>query len=131
MNPRLSVVVPVLNESKNLPALMDGLSRALHGLPAEFLFIDDGSTDDGASLIEQRRAQDPRVHLVSLARRFGQTAALSAGLEKARGDVIVTLDADGQNDPADIPALLALLDQGADVVCGWRRTRSTPPPATA
>ncbi|HMU95943.1 MAG TPA: glycosyltransferase family 2 protein [Elusimicrobiota bacterium] len=126
MNPRLSVVVPVLNESKNLPALMDGLSRALHGLPAEFLFIDDGSTDDGASLIEQRRVQDPRVHLVSLARRFGQTAALSAGLEKARGDVIVTLDADGQNDPADIPALLALLDQGADVVCGWRRTRHDP-----
>jgi glycosyltransferase involved in cell wall biosynthesis len=118
-----SIVVPVHNEAASLPRLFDSLDRALTGTDCETIFVDDGSTDGSRDLLRQRSQRNPRSRLVALSRNFGQTAALAAGLDAATGDVIVTLDADGQNDPADIPALLRSLGEGVDVVCGWRKNR--------
>jgi len=118
-----SVVVPFHNEEACLPALLEALQRALDGTDHEVIFVDDGSTDGGRALLADRVRQNPRLRLVRLSRNFGQTAALAAGLDAAKGEFIVTLDADGQNDPADIPALLQELNAGADVACGWRRHR--------
>jgi glycosyltransferase involved in cell wall biosynthesis len=125
----LSVVVPVFNEEKSLAGLDQELLQALESIgdPAEIIYVDDCSTDGspvelqrllritGGSMIEKR--------VIRLRRNFGQTAALASGFDHARGRVIVTLDADGQNNPADIPKLLERLDQGWDVVSGWRRFR--------
>jgi glycosyltransferase involved in cell wall biosynthesis len=111
------------NEAASLPRLFDSLDRALTGTDCETIFVDDGSTDGSRDLLRQRSQRNPRSRLVALSRNFGQTAALAAGLDAATGDVIVTLDADGQNDPADIPALLRSLGEGVDVVCGWRKNR--------
>lgn len=125
MSTSLSVVVPALNEADNLERLHGELAAVLDtlGWPAEIVFVDDGSTDGTAAVLAALRERDPRVGVVTLARRTGQTAALAAGFAAASGDVVVTLDADGQNDPADIPALLARLGEGADVVAGWRVER--------
>jgi glycosyltransferase involved in cell wall biosynthesis len=122
----LSIVIPFHNEADSLPALVAGLRSSLPASAVEFLFVDDGSTDGSEVLIKSAVSEDPRFRLIRLARRFGQTAALSAGLERVRGDVVVTLDADGQNDPEDIPRLVAALDGGAEVACGWRWNRQDP-----
>lgn len=120
----LSVVIPVFNEAENVSALTARLREALSGLarPVEILFVDDGSTD--RTLDELRRAQraDPRIRILRFARNLGQTAAIEAGFHYSRGSAVVTLDGDLQNDPADIPALVAKLDQ-YDVVCGVRVQR--------
>ncbi len=123
--PFLSVVVPVLNEAPNLEPLHRELSASLAGLgrPYEILFVDDGSTDESFEILARLQRSDPQLRLVQLRRTFGQTAAFAAGFDLARGAVIVTADGDGQNDPADIPALVARIEQGCDVVCGWRRAR--------
>ncbi|MEQ8770951.1 MAG: glycosyltransferase family 2 protein [Phycisphaerales bacterium] len=124
---RVSVVVPLLNEQENVAALWDELREVSAGWPfqAEFLFIDDGSTDRTLELLAERTDGDPRVTIVSFARRFGQTAAMAAGFARATGDVVVPMDADLQNDPRDIPMLVAALDDapGFDVVSGWRKNR--------
>jgi len=122
--PWLSVVIPVFDEAGNLEALHRELSSVLDGLrePAEILFVDDGSRDASPVLLARLAAGDPRVRLVTLDRNHGQSAALDAGFRRARGEVVATLDADLQNDPADLPRLLALLDR-ADVVNGVRATR--------
>lgn len=121
----ISLVIPVYNEEESLPELYEQLGRVCPGLgkPYEIIFIDDGSTDGSFATLTRLRAGNQRVRIIRFRRNFGQTAALAAGFDHARGDVIVTLDADLQNDPADIAALLAKIDAGYDIVSGWRKDR--------
>jgi glycosyltransferase involved in cell wall biosynthesis len=125
----LSVVIPVYNEAGSLLGLFEEVTDALLGLPApyEILFVDDGSTDASPRILEELAAKDEAVKVLTFRRNFGQTAAMMAGIDHARGEVIVVLDGDGQNDPADIPRLLDRLAQGYDVVSGWRRERKDAP----
>jgi glycosyltransferase involved in cell wall biosynthesis len=126
--PALSVVIPLFNEEENLEPLYGALRSVLDGLSRnwEAIFVDDGSTDGSFRRLRGICDGDHRCLTVRLRRNFGQTAALSAGLAAARGDVVVTLDADLQNDPADIPSLLEKLDEGYDLVNGWRAKRRDP-----
>jgi glycosyltransferase involved in cell wall biosynthesis len=120
----LSVVIPVKDERANVRPLVDRLRAALgDGPPWEAVFVDDGSTDGTHLELAHAAAEDPRVRVVRLRRNFGQSAALQAGFDHAAGGVVVTMDGDLQNDPADIPAMLARLDEGYDVVLGERRHR--------
>lgn len=125
MNPQLSIILPIYNEEESLPHLLDELVPALEctGRSFEIICVDDGSTDTSYAEMKRLRARDARVRLVRFRRNFGQTAAFAAGFDRARGEVIVTMDADLQNDPADIPKLLAKVDEGYDVVSGWRVER--------
>ena len=122
--PQLSAVVPAYNEVESLPQLLTELRAALDGAgqPWELVLVDDGSTDGTGELLRAEAARVPRLAVVRFEKNAGQSAALAAGLQRARGDVVVTLDADLQNDPADIPDLLAAL-AGADVVSGVRARR--------
>ncbi len=125
----ISVVVPLYNEKDNLADLHQQLVAALAplGRPFEIVMVDDGSSDGTRDGLLELEARDPRVRAVLLRRNFGQTAAFSAGFDRSRGDVVVTSDGDLQNDPADIPALVAKLEgEGLDMVCGWRKTRRDP-----
>jgi len=126
--PQVSIVVPVYNEAPNADALVAELRASADKLPrsTEIILVDDGSSDDTWARLAEAAGDDPRFHLVRLMRNFGQTAALAAGIDQATGDVIVTMDGDLQNDPADIPRLLATIDAGYDVVTGWRRDRKDP-----
>jgi glycosyltransferase involved in cell wall biosynthesis len=118
-SPAVSVVVPVFNEEENLPILQSELRAALAGLDHEIIFVDDGSTDRSAEKIERL----PNVRVVRFEKNTGQSAALYAGIKTARGRTIVMIDSDLQNDPVDIPRLLAEISQGADLVCGYRAQR--------
>lgn len=121
----VSVVVPFLNERESVEPLYAQIVEALSGLGRNFevLLIDDGSTDGTRDKLRELAARDARVKVVLFRRNFGQTAALQAGFDMATGDIVVTLDGDLQNDPADIPLLLAKLDEGFDLVHGWRKER--------
>ncbi len=122
----LSVLIPVYNELENVAPLHAELTAVLGARPLsyELIFVDDGSTDGTAArLVDIQDADPEHVRIASLRRNYGQTAALSAALDLARGDVLVPIDGDRQNDPADIPRLLQRLDQGFDVVSGWRKNR--------
>ncbi|HZT81256.1 MAG TPA: glycosyltransferase family 2 protein [Gemmataceae bacterium] len=121
----LSVVIPIKDERDNLGPLHERLRQALDplGLDYEAVFVDDGSTDGSFEVLRRLAAADPRVKVVRLRRNFGQTAALQAGIDWSRGEVLVTMDGDLQNDPADIPLLLARLDEGYDAVLGLRAKR--------
>ncbi len=122
----LSLIVPVYNEEENLPPLMEAICRALDPLKEEWevIFVDDGSRDGSVAVLKSLAEKDPEhVRALVFRRNFGQTSAISAGLDHARGETIVLLDADMQNDPADIPSLLAKLDEGYDLVSGWRKDR--------
>jgi glycosyltransferase involved in cell wall biosynthesis len=121
----ISVVIPVYNEADNLVTLYEELKAVLRRIAgsAEMIVVDDGSTDATASILGDLCGHDPSLTAVRLSRNFGQTAALAAGIAHARGDVIVTLDGDLQSDPADIPRLIAKLDEGYDLVHGWRVDR--------
>jgi glycosyltransferase involved in cell wall biosynthesis len=123
--PEISVLLPVLNEEPNLRPLYQKLDAALDelGRSAEIIFVDDGSTDGSLAVLREISEKDPRVRVVSLRRNYGQTAAMSAGIDAAKGQVLIPMDADLQNDPADIVRLLDKLDEGFDVVSGWRRNR--------
>jgi glycosyltransferase involved in cell wall biosynthesis len=122
--PEVSVVVPLLDEQDNLPALYEQITQALDSrYTYEIIFVDDGSTDNSFELLKGFHAQDDRVRVLRFRKNFGQTAAMSAGFKYATGQVIVPLDADLQNDPADIPMLVAKLDEGYDVASGWRKKR--------
>jgi glycosyltransferase involved in cell wall biosynthesis len=123
----LSVILPVHNEARSLPILWEEVTAALaaHGGSAEVIFVDDGSTDGGDGIIRVLCARDARVRLVRLAANSGLSAAMDAGLRRARGRIIVTLDSDLQNDPRDIVTLVSRLD-GWDAVTGWRRDRHDP-----
>lgn len=121
----LSVVIPIFNEESNLEPLHRELDAVLSGLGLtyEILAVDDGSTDGSFDRLRELQKSRPHLRIIQFRRNFGQTAALSAGFKYARGKVIVPLDADGQNDPADIPRLLAKLQEGYDIVSGWRKER--------
>jgi glycosyltransferase involved in cell wall biosynthesis len=124
----LSLVIPCYNEEDSIPELLAKLDESLKALAAlghtvEVLLVDDGSRDKTPELLRAATAGRPQLRVIRFARNFGQTAAMAAGFDAARGDVVVPLDADLQNDPADIPMLLAKLDEGYDVVSGWRRER--------
>lgn len=122
----LSIVIPVYNEEKNLPLLHEAILKAMkdHNKTWEIVFVDDGSKDASLKVLEDLAKSDPdRVCVVELRRNFGQTAAIAAGIDHARGSIIVMLDADMQNDPADIPMMLEKIDEGYDVVSGWRKDR--------
>ena len=127
-SPRISAVIPILDEEENIPLLYERLSGELQklGQPYEIIAVDDGSRDASFARLRALAVVDPRLRVVRFRRNFGQTAAFVAGFDRARGDVVITLDADLQNDPADIPRLLAKLDEGFDVVSGWRAKRQDP-----
>jgi len=124
-NPDLSLVVPLYNEEENLPVLVDEIRAALGGTGRswELLLVDDGSTDGSLAAARALAADEPRIRVLRHRRNAGQSAGLATGFRAARGAVVVTLDADLQNDPSDIPALLARLDEGFDVVSGVRVDR--------
>ena len=121
----LSIIIPVLNEADNLRPLVEEIDAALAdtSLSYEVLIVDDGSEDGSFDLVQELHQEFPQVGAIRFRRNFGQTAAFAAGFDEAGGKVIVTIDADRQNDPADIPLLLEKLDEGFDVVNGWRQER--------
>ncbi|MEM1366461.1 MAG: glycosyltransferase family 2 protein [Cyanobacteria bacterium P01_H01_bin.15] len=123
--PDLSIVVPVYNEVESIPSLLEALASTLGptDLTYEIICVDDGSTDGSAGLLSERAQDCTDLRAVLLRRNYGQTAAMSAGFDHAQGRVVVTLDADLQNDPIDIPALVAKLEEGYDLVSGWRKER--------
>src|SRR2546423_4920954 len=123
--PDLSIFLPVFNEEPNLLPLHAKLDEALKtlGRSAEIIYVDDGSTDGSLKILRQIAQLDPRVRVVALRRNYGQTAAMAAGIDAARGQVLIPMDADLQNDPADIARLLDKLGEGYDVVSGWRKNR--------
>jgi glycosyltransferase involved in cell wall biosynthesis len=124
-DPELSLFLPVLDEEDNLRPMHAKIQAALEtlGKTAEVIYVDDGSTDNSLAILKEIAASDPRVRVISLRRNYGQTAAMSAGIDAARGDILIPMDADLQNDPADIAKLLKKLDEGYDVVSGWRKNR--------
>ncbi|MCB9151280.1 MAG: glycosyltransferase family 2 protein [Caldilineaceae bacterium] len=123
--PDISVVIPLYNEEESIPALHQSLTAALesYGHPYEIIIVDDGSRDRSYELLADLAQRDSRLSVIRLRRNFGQTAAFAAGFDHARGDVVITMDADLQNDPADIPKLMAQIDAGFDIVSGWRKDR--------
>jgi len=127
ISPYISVVVPVYNEEESLVILVGEIQSALEKVPrpAEMIFVDDGSTDRSFEVLEELRRADGRIRIIRFKSNAGQTAAFDAGFRAVRGEVIATLDADLQNDPADIPLLLEMLDEN-DVICGWRKNRKDP-----
>ncbi len=125
VNPHLSLFLPVLNEEENLRPMHAKISEALAqlGETAEVIYVDDGSTDGSLDILREISMGDDRVRVISLRRNYGQTAAMSAGIHAAKGEILIPMDADLQNDPKDIARLLEKLDEGYDVVSGWRKNR--------
>jgi len=123
---KLSVIVPVYNEKENLPLLVDAVKQSLNSQPHpwELILVDDGSKDGSPQVIETLAVEDPaHILLIALRRNFGQTAAIAAGIDHADGDIIIPMDADMQNDPADIPMMIEKINEGYDLVSGWRKQR--------
>ena len=123
--PELSLFLPVMDEEENLRPMHAKIAAALDALgkTAEVIYVDDGSSDNSLAILKEIAAEDDRVRVISLRRNYGQTAAMSAGIDAARGEILIPMDADLQNDPADIARLLEKLDEGYDVVSGWRKNR--------
>ncbi len=123
--PELSLFLPVLDEEENLKPMHEKIQSALDALgkTAEVIYVDDGSTDKSLEILKEIAVSDNRVRVISLRRNYGQTAAMSAGIDAAKGEILIPMDADLQNDPADIKRLLDKLDEGYDVVSGWRKNR--------
>lgn len=124
----LSVIVPVYNEYENIPLLYDAVVKALEPIESwELILVNDGSKDNSMEALKELAVKDPeRVRVIGLRRNFGQTAAIAAGVDHASGEIIVLMDADLQNDPSDIPAMLDKLNEGYDLVSGWRKDRQDP-----
>ncbi|MFW6220924.1 MAG: glycosyltransferase family 2 protein [Fibrobacterota bacterium] len=126
---KISVVIPLFNENESLPELMSAIASVMKEVTEEYevLFVDDGSTDDSFQTCRKLHLEFPlHVRVIRFSRNYGKAAALSAGIEKARGDVIITMDADLQDDPTAIPAMLDKLDEGYDLVSGWKKKRHDP-----
>jgi glycosyltransferase involved in cell wall biosynthesis len=125
----ISIVIPVYNEHDNLAALWVELQQVLSAInqPYEVIFINDGSVDNTPRLLDSLAKSNPAIRVIHFRRNFGQTAAMMAGIDHAQGDIIIPMDGDLQNDPSDIPNLLAKLDEGCDVVSGWRKDRADHP----
>jgi len=125
---RISIIVPLYNEKESLPELHREISGELEriGVQAEIVYVNDGSTDGSGDVLKELSKQDPRIRIVKFRRNFGKSAALSAGFREARGDVIVTIDADLQDRPSEMHKLLEKLEEGADLVSGWKRHRKDP-----
>lgn len=123
--PELSLFLPVLDEEENLRPMHEKIRGALNALgkTAEVIYVDDGSTDKSLAILKDIAAEDDRVRVISLRRNYGQTAAMSAGIDAAHGEILIPMDADLQNDPADIARLVEKLEEGYDVVSGWRKNR--------
>ena len=121
----ISVIVPVLNEAATLPELAQGLQQEMEqlGRSWEILFINDGSTDHSEEILNGLAEKEHRIRVIHFRRNFGQTAAMMAGFDFAQGQILIPIDGDGQNEPADIAKMLALLEHGYDVVSGWRKDR--------
>jgi glycosyltransferase involved in cell wall biosynthesis len=121
----LSIVIPVYNEEENIPKLYEELKEVLEKLGKEYeiIFVDDGSTDRTYQILQELARKDPHVKVIRFRRNYGQTAAMYAGFQYAQGDVIITMDGDLQNDPKDIPKLLEKIEEGYDIVSGWRKNR--------
>jgi glycosyltransferase involved in cell wall biosynthesis len=121
----VSVVIPIFNEEENISPLSQELKAVMERMKAayEVIFVDDGSNDGSGEVLQRLAQGDKRIKVIRFRKNFGQTAAISAGVEHANGEIIVTMDGDGQNDPRDIPRLLERLEQGYDVASGWRRNR--------
>lgn len=121
----VSIVIPVFNEAENIAPLQQEIAAAVSGRPEdyEFIFVDDGSSDGSLAELQKARRGDPRVKIIQFRKNFGQSAAISAGFERCSGEVVVALDADLQNDPADIPLLVEKVAEGYDIVNGWRKDR--------
>ena len=128
MQARVSVVVPLLNERDSLEQLVTGIFQhcAPLGLPCELIAVDDGSTDGSLEVLKSLRSRDPRLRIISLRRNFGKADALDAGFRAAQGEIIFTMDADLQDDPKEIPRFVELLNEGWDLVSGWKRVRHDP-----
>ena len=126
--PEISIFLPVFNEELNLRPLHAKLNDAVQqlGRSAEIIYVDDGSTDESLNVLRELAGVDSRVRVIALRRNYGQTPAMAAGIDAARGEVLIPMDADLQNDPADIARLLDKLDEGYDVVSGWRKNRRDP-----
>ena len=124
----VSLVIPVYNEEDNLAPLYQKIKEVMDSLGKDYevIFVDDGSQDKSPQILDSLAQKDPRVKVIHFRRNFGQTAALAAGFEMAQGEVVITLDADLQNDPSDIPRLLEKMEEGYDVVSGWRKDRQDP-----
>ena len=127
-DPQLSIVIPLYNEAENVEPLYQELTAALAevGRTYEVIVVDDGSRDDSFARLKAIHARDPRWRIIRFRRNFGQTAGFSAGFTAARGEIVITSDADLQNDPRDIPKLLAKMAEGYDIVSGWRADRKEP-----
>jgi glycosyltransferase involved in cell wall biosynthesis len=123
MKPRISIILPVYNEVENLERLHEKITDVMSGPGFEVIYVDDGSTDGSLELLERFAANDRRVRVISFRRNYGQTAAMAAGIDSSSGEVLIQMDADLQNDPLDIERLLSKLDEGYDVVSGWRKDR--------
>jgi len=123
MNPSISIIIPIYNEEGNLIPFFESIIRHCKDLHIEIIAVDDGSTDRTPDELSRAAKDDARIKVVRLKRNFGQTAALAAGIDHSSGEIIIPIDGDGQNDPADIPLLLRKLDEGYDVVSGWRKDR--------
>jgi glycosyltransferase involved in cell wall biosynthesis len=124
----ISVLIPIFNEEENISPLYEKLTSVLNriGKDYEVIFIDDGSSDGTLSLLRPICKKDPRIKFISFSRNFGQTSALSAGIDFSKGKIIIPMDGDLQNDPEDIPSLLQRIEEGYDVVSGWRKDRKDP-----
>ncbi len=124
----LSIVIPIYNEEESIPELFESLESAMKGLGGEYeyVFVDDGSVDRSLGVLRELHQRSPRVKVISFRRNYGKSAALSVGFKEAMGDRVVTIDADLQDDPAEIPSLLKKLDEGADLVSGWKQNRQDP-----
>ncbi len=119
-------VVPVYNECDTLEALVSGISQVACTFPHRMLFVDDGSTDGSFDELRALQKRFPAIEIIKFRRNFGKTQALATAFERARGDIVITMDADLQDNPEEIPALLAKIDEGYDLVCGWKAKRQDP-----
>ncbi len=122
MTQKISLIIPVYNEEDSIRPLHETIVQALVGMDFEAIYINDGSEDKSGEILDELAKSDPKVKIIHFVRNYGQTAALTAGIRKSESEILVTLDADGQNDPADIPEMIKKLDE-CDVVCGWRKNR--------